>query len=80
MKQKYPEGYFCDITLNLPKRRPLKVFYSFAMAVAAQELIQPGRIRFEWQLSDSRIALGTRPVALMRRSLWPVTAVSVKTH
>ena len=50
------------------------------MAIAAQKLAKPGRIRLEWQLCDWCIALRAGPVTLVRLPLWSVTAVCVKIH
>ena len=62
------------------------------MAIAAQKLAKPGRIRLEWQLCDwcvalklgmdvpYCVALGAGPVTLVHLPLWSVTAVCVKIH
>ena len=50
------------------------------MAIAAQKLAKPGRIRLEWQLCDWCVALGAGPVTLVHLPLWSVTAVCVKIH
>jgi hypothetical protein len=44
------------------------------MAIAAQELVEPGRIRFERQFGDRRAALGALPIAFVHLSLETLSA------
>ncbi len=48
------------------------------MAVAAQELVQTGRIRLERQFRDRRAALGALPITLEHLPLEAASAIAVE--
>jgi hypothetical protein len=52
---------------------------SFGVAVPAQELVQPARIRFKRQLRDRGAALGAGPVSFVHLTL-ETALILIKSH
>lgn len=50
------------------------------MALAAQQLVQAGRIRLEGKLRDRSSALRALPIPLVHLALKATTSVLIKTH